>query len=275
VHASDKEPSAVHFARANAEVCGATGIEFRTADCSLEPPGPGAILVDPARRKGSRRLMSPDEWSPDPATVARMLEGRPGACLKLSPTVPIELLLEKFPAPGEIETISLLGEAKETLFWYGALAGPSPRRATVLPAGESYAGAPAPDAPVGELGTYLFDPDPALVRSGLLGAFAREHGLCAIDPEIAYLSGRRRLRSPFVDGFRVVAREALDPRKMKALLRELQVGRLQEVRKRGVNERPLSLEQRFLPRPFGNRVLSLVATRIGDQHLGILAEPLG
>ncbi|TAH38171.1 MAG: hypothetical protein EYC70_05995 [Planctomycetota bacterium] len=273
VHAWDKDPSAVHFARANAEVCGAGGIEFREADCTTEMPGPGAIFIDPSRRKGSRRLMSPDEWSPKPADIARLLEGRPGACVKLSPAVPLELLLAKFPAPGEIETISLSGEAKETLFWYGACASGVPRRATLLPAGDSYAGAEDGQAPVGELAEYVYDPDPAVVRSGLLGALAKEHGLCALDPEIAYLTGKKKVRTPFLDAFRVVATEALDPRKMRSLLRDLQVGRL-EVRKRGVTDRPLTMEQKFLPRAFGERTLTLIACRIGERHLGILAEPV-
>ena len=274
VHAADKDPSAVHFARANAQAHGLQDrIDFREADCATELPGPGALYLDPSRRKGSRRLMSPDEWSPKPADVARLLEGRPGACLKLSPAVPLELLLQKFPAPGEIETISLSGETKETLFWYGACASGVPRRATLLPAGASYSGVEDGQAPVGELSSYLYDPDPAVVRSGLLGALAKEHGLCVVDPEIAYLTGKKKLRSPFLDGFQVVASEALDPRKMKALLRDLQVGRL-EVRKRGVSDRPLTMEQKFLPRPFGDRTLTLLACRIGERHVGILGDPL-
>ena len=39
-------------------------------------------------------------------------------------------------------------------------------------------------------------------------------------------------------------------------------------------ERPGALEQRFLPKPLGDRTLTLVATRVGDRHIGILAEPL-
>lgn len=273
VHAADRDEVALHFARANAEIHGAQGLDFRLADCAEEPPpAGGAIYLDPARRRGSRRIIRPEEWSPPPPAVARALEGRSSAALKLSPAVDLDELLEHFPAPDEIEVISYLGEAKETVFWYGKAAGGEPRRATILPSGDTYAGAEHAQAEVGELGAWIYDPDPALVRAGLLGGFAAEHGLHVLDPEIGYLSGPKRVDSPFVDAFRVLAHETLDPRKMRAALREHGAGEL-AIRKRGIAERPQTLAQRFLPKKFGDRSLTLIATRIGDRHLGILAEP--
>ncbi|MFQ5750221.1 MAG: hypothetical protein ACE5H3_12325 [Planctomycetota bacterium] len=272
VFAVDKEPSAVHFGAANAEVCGVEGIEFLLADVNEASPEAGPIFLDPSRRRGSRRIMSPDDWSPAPARVAEILEGRPGAGIKLSPAVHVEELLEKFPPPGEIEVISLHGEAKETVFWYGKLASGVERRATALPAEESFGGGANGQAVVGELDEFLYDPDPSLIVAGLLGAFASENRLAALDPEIGYLTGAKKVESAFVDRFKVLACETLDPRKLKAVLRGLKVGRLQ-IRKRGIAERPATLEQRFLPKPFGDREVTLLATRIGDRHLGIVAEP--
>jgi hypothetical protein len=273
VEAADCDAVAVHFARINAEVNGLAGrISFRVADCAAEPPpAGGALFLDPARRRGSRRIIRPEEWSPDPAAVRRALAGRAAAALKLSPAVEIAELLEHFPAPGEIEVLSFLGEAKETVFWYGAAAGAAPRRATILPAGASWCGAEHAQAEIGELDAWVFDPDPALVQAGLLGSFAAAHGLRALDPQIGYLTGPARVDSPFVDAFRVLACEALDPRKMRAALREHGAGEL-AIRKRGIAERPQTLEQRFLPKKLGARRLTLIATRIGDRHLGILAD---
>lgn len=275
VHAADKDAVAVHFAGANAEVAGVRErIDFRVAEVDEEPPGEGALLLDPARRRGSRRIMNPEDWSPTPEIIRRLIEGRPGVCMKLSPAVDMARLLELFPVPDEIEILSFRGEAKENVFWYGQLASGAARRATILPSGDTYAGDEHAQAPVGELGAWLHDPDPALVRAGLLGAYAEEHGMRVLDPEIAYLSSDEEVDSPFVDSFRVLASESLDPRKMKAMMREHEVGSL-EIRKRGIAERPQTLEQRILPKKFGSRRLTLFATRIGDRHLGILAEPRG
>lgn len=274
VHAQDQDEVAVHFARCNAGIYGLQEqIDFRVADCETEePPASGAIFLDPSRRKGARRIINPVEWSPGPAAVTRMLAGRSCAALKLSSAVDIEELLQHFPAPGEIEVISFLGEAKETVFWYGAAAGAEPRRATILPAGASYAGPAQAQAEVGPLDKWIFDPDPALIRAGLLGRFAAEHGLRVMDPEIAYLTGPKLVRSPFVDAFKVVDEQPLDPRKMRAALREHRVGEL-SIRKRGIAERPQALSQRFLPKSLGSKRMTLIAVRIGEQHLGILGEP--
>ncbi len=276
VHLSDKEPSAVHFSEENAKVYGVeASMDFRELDCSENPEeiGDGVLFLDPSRRRGSRRIMSPEDWSPNPEKVAALIAGRPGVGVKLSPAVNIETLCEIYPEPDEIEVISLKGEAKETMFWYGSLAGDEKRRATALPAGESYAGAEHGQAEVGDFGGYFYDPDPALVHAGLLGAFAAEKELNTVDPEIAYLSGAKPVFSPFLDTFQVLAVEALDPRKMRKVLRELEVGSMQ-VRKRGIAERPLTLEQRLLPKSFGDRRITLLAARVGDRHLGVVAEQL-
>ncbi len=275
VHASDKEPSAVHFCEANAKVYEAEGIDCREHDCGEEPEGigEGALFLDPSRRRGSRRIMSPEDWSPNPAAVAKLLEGRPGAGVKLSPAVDLDTLCEIYPEPDEIEVISLKGEAKETMFWYGCLASDQKRRATALPAGESYAGAEHGQAEVGDFGGYFYDPDPALVHAGLLGAFAEEKQLNTVDPEIAYLSGADAVFSPFLDTFKVLAVEALDPREVWKLLGRLGVGRRQ-VGERGVAGRRLTLEQRLLPKSFGDRRITLLAARVGDRHLGVVAEQI-
>ena len=272
VHAADKNEIAAHYAEHNAEIYGVAGsCTFRTADCSEEAPPEGALMLDPARRRGSRRIMNPEDWSPSPEVVRSLIEERPGACLKLSPAVDMDILFELFPMPDEIEIISYRGEAKENVFWYGKLATGTQRRATILPGGDTYCGEAQPQAETRELGRYLYDPDPALVRSGLLGRFADEHGLWNIDPEIGYLSGDEHVDSPFLDAFEVLAQESLDPRKMRAMMREQEVGRIQ-IRKRGIAERPQTLEQRFLPKAFGDNVRTLVATRLGDRHIGILAQ---
>ncbi|MAW60406.1 MAG: hypothetical protein CMJ94_06180 [Planctomycetes bacterium] len=272
VYASDKDEVALHFAETNAAVYRAEGIQWSVADASEVIPPKGAIFLDPARRRGSRRIMDPNDWSPTPEHIGKLLEGRGAACLKLSPATDLEVLLELFPQPDEIEVISLKGEAKETLFWYGKLASGVERRATCLPDEESFAGPEHAQAPTGEIGAHIYDPDPALIRAGLLGAFAEEHGLRTIDPEIAYLTGDQVVDSPFLSGLKVLGQESLDPRKMRKLLREFKVGTLR-IRKRGIAERPGALEQRFLPKSFGDRTLTLVATRIGDRHVGFLAEP--
>ncbi len=272
VIASDKDPAAVHFAAINAEVYEVeTQIEFLELDCLEADLAKGAIWLDPSRRRGSRRIMNPDDWSPPPDRIREILQDRPAAGLKLSPATPIEKLLEIYPEPGEIEIISLKGEAKETVFWYGSLVGKENRRATALPSNGSWAGPLDADASVGEFGSWFYDPDPSLTLSGQLGSFAQQYDLQVVDSEIGYLTSKSPIFHPLVDTFRVLAVEALDPRKMRAILRDLKVDSL-EIRKRGIAERPLTIEKRMLPKSYGDRRLTLLATRVGDRHIGVVAE---
>ncbi|KAA3609026.1 MAG: hypothetical protein DWQ01_10615 [Planctomycetota bacterium] len=275
VLAYDKDESTLHYSQANAAVRGVEDlIDFHLQDVAETVPPEGPIFVDPARRRGSRRIMSPDDWSPNPEAVARLLEGRPGAGLKLSPSVPMETLLDKFPTPDEVEVISLHGENKAIFFWYGEVASGEERRATKLPGCETVAGPLDSVAEVGTLGQFVFDPDPSLVISGLLGSFAKSNQVTTLDPQIAYLTGDQPLANPFVDTFKVLGQDRLDTRKMRKLMRELEVGRLAEVRKRGIPDRALTLQQRFLPQPFGERTVTLIATRVGDAHIGIVGEKI-
>jgi hypothetical protein len=261
------------FAKKNTEVCQVTDkVSVEVGDCTEVNLGDGAIMLDPARRKGSKRIINPEQWSPSPEAIGELVKNRPGACLKLSPSTDVDLLLELFPEPDEIEVISYRGEAKEMVFWYGNLATGVARRATKLPDADSVAGDLQPQATTAdEISTFIFDPNPALVRSGLLGMVAAEHNLQNIDPHIGYLTGDKQLSNPFLTCLKVLGYDSLDPRKIRVLMKENEVNTIQ-IRKRGISESPANLKKRFLPKSYGDKHCTFIATRIGDRHLGILAE---
>ena len=90
---------------------------------------------------------------------------RAGGAIKLSPASNFGGKFDDV----EIELVSLHGECKEATIWFGSLATPGLYRATVLPAGETLAADPLSEFPEqGPLAKYLYDPDPAIVRSGLV-----------------------------------------------------------------------------------------------------------
>ena len=273
VTAYDINEMATIFATKNAEICGvADKLTIHCADSSETDFADGAIMLDPARRKGSKRIINPELWSPSPEVISALIEGRPGACLKLSPSVDIDILLELFPKPDEIEVIYYLGEAKEMVFWYGKLASGVERRATLLPSTETYCGDEQSQAETAdELGKYIFTPNKALLRAGLIGKIAAELDLKNIDPHIAYLTGDQAIENPFLSCLKILAYDAFDPKKMRKLMRDLKV-QVIEVRKRGISESEPSIRKRFQLKAYGEKRCVLIATRIGDRHIGILAE---
>src|SRR5439155_26494413 len=101
-----------------------------------------------------------------------------GGAVKLSPATNF---VGKFPG-AEIELISLRGECKGATIWFGELAGREPFRATVLPSGQSLAADPlSARADVALVKAFVFDPDPSLVRSGLLDVLAERLQLARLD----------------------------------------------------------------------------------------------
>lgn len=168
--------------------------------CTLDLAGK-LVHADPdqrARGARSRRLeqsVPPLDWMQGLTQTAR------GGAIKVSPASNFG---GKFP-DAEIELISLDGECKEATVWFGELRGESPWRATVLPVGATLAGHPL-DVPtdVRAIGRYVYDPDPAIVRAGLVDLLTRETGLWRLDAAEEYLSSDAPVASPFVRAFEVL-----------------------------------------------------------------------
>jgi hypothetical protein len=187
-----------------------------------------------------------------------------GGALKLSPAANF---VSKFPE-AEIELISLAGECKEATVWFGELATPGLWRATVLPAGVTLAGDPLEFAPnVGPLGDFLHDPDPAVVRAGLVDLACGQMGLQRLDPEEEYLTSQDPVDSDLVRSFRVVAELPNNDREIRAFFRRSDFGHV-EVKCRRI---PIRAEDvlRKLPRPGSARAV-LIYARIAGRSRAVV-----
>jgi hypothetical protein len=122
----------------------------------------------------------------------------------------------------------------------------------------------------GPLGPWVFDPDPTLVRSGLLDGFASRHGFKRIAAGVDLLTGPSRVDSPFLAAFEVV--EAL-PLDLKALRREVALRGLGplEIKTRGLETTPEAYRARLRPEGPNPATLLLIAGNPGPSH-AILAR---
>jgi hypothetical protein len=93
---------------------------------------------------------------------------------------------------------------------------------------------------------WIFDPDPALLRAGLLDAFASAHGLCRCAAGIDYLTAPFSVESPFLAAFAVEEVLPLDMKTLRRVIGARQLGPL-EIKTRGVNLRPESVRKRLRP----------------------------
>lgn len=272
VVAVDLNPAACLRTEWNAEVYGVNDhLKVQCADVeevliSLREL-PKRAHIDPDRRASGRgRSLKIEEGQPGLPFLEYLMETIPGGAIKLSPAANF---LGKFP-DAEIELVSLHGECKEATIWFGELAEPGTWRATVLPANETLAGHPL-DAicDIGPLQRYLYDPDPSVVRSGLVNLLAEKQALTRLDDAEEYLTSEEVCETPFVRGFEVLEELPNNDRAIRDYFRQANAGEV-EIKCRHV---PIQAEavRRKLPLN-GTEKLALVFARIGGKTRAVVCR---
>ena len=193
-----------------------------TQDVTTITDRDGWLHIDPDRRPGGQqRSLRIDDFSPGLDVLKSLISEFRGGAIKLSPA---SNFVGKFPG-AEIELISLNGECKEATVWFGELAGGESFRATALPSGESFSADPlSARADITTTQAFVFDPDPALVRSGLLDVLAERLQLARLDDAEEYLTGPTAIVSPWMQTFRVLDVLPNNDREVRAACRRFEFG---------------------------------------------------
>jgi hypothetical protein len=200
-------------------------------------------------------------YLPPLSRLLAWLPGFPALGVKISPGVD---LAELQPFDAEVEFISLDGELKEAVLWFGPLKT-VPRRATVLPGPHSLAAAPAPQAAppapaTGPPRAFLYEPDPAVLRAGLVTGLAQSLQAVQLDVDIAYLTAETLRPTPFARAWAVEDWFPFGLKRLRAYLRQRHVGHV-TVKKRGSPLRPEALIRDLRLRGDQERVVFLTHLR--------------
>jgi len=261
----ERDPVRALFAEENARIWGLTDrVTVVQQDITEAPVTVQAAWLDPARRRDSRRVSDPEDYSP-PLSWLSELSGRNVAAVgvKLSPAID-HALAGRFGA--ELEFLSEGGECREALLWLGAARSGDALRATVItPSGpQSLAGAEdAPGQPSAAGGRYLYEPDPAVIRAHLVRTLARLLGAAPADPQIAYLLGDALVFTPFADAYEVLDRFPYSSKRLQKALAGRDVGRV-IIKKRGFPQEPDEVRKQLKLR--GSEEMIVVLARIGKGH---------
>jgi SAM-dependent methyltransferase len=261
----DLDPVRVAVAEANLHALGLPGA-VKVADATRVDTTPFDVAyADPARRSGSGRTFRADDWQPPWSFVEQLLTR--DACVKVAPGIPHALV----PAGVEAEWVSDRGEVKEAALWSGRLASTA-RRATVIAAGglATLTDEDDPGAEVRAVGEFLYEPDGAVVRAGLVTAVA--HGVDGglVDPHIAYVTSDASFRTPFARSYQILEELPFREKQLRAALRERGVGRL-TIKKRGVDVVPDQLRKRL--DLAGDADATIVLTRVAGHGTALLVRP--
>lgn len=247
--------------------------EVRHADSlTVDLTGIDGAYADPARRTTSgSRVHDPSAYSPPLDAVLDVRSRVPALGVKVGPGIPHGAL----PADAETQWVSVDGDVVEAGLWFGPLAPQGPgRSALVLRDGGAHVlradAAPGP-APVGTVGEYLYEPDGAVIRAGLVGELAQLIGGRLIDPTIAYVTADQRHETPLATVYRVLDTQPFGLKRLRAYLRGRDVGRL-TIKKRGTAVVPEQLRAQLDLR--GNAEATIVLTRVAGRQVVLLVDPV-
>lgn len=249
---------------------------------TVDLDGYDGVWLDPARRttssSGTTRIFDPEAFSP-PLSFVEKLAGRGLAVgVKLGPGIPHEAL----PEDCEAQWVSVDGDVTEAALWFNKLARPGVRRAALLlgPRGaaeltsaESFDPA-AQDVEIGPVAGYLYEPDGAVIRAGLVADLARRLGGHLVDEHIAYICAPELVDSPFARAYQILEVRPYNVKALKAWVKKNKIGVL-DIKKRGTSVTPEELRKALLTGAGkGPNKATLVLTRVGEDRIAVVVEPV-
>lgn len=269
-------------------------VEVRHADglsLDLRAEGVDGVWADPARRtRGGRRVFDPQAYAPPLDAVWARRDVVPALGIKVGPGIPHPGL----PEDADVQWVSVDGDVVEAGLWFGPLAPQGPGRAAlVLRTVTGDDGAPHPvvrelrhdhGAPevvpdVGTVGRYLYEPDGAVIRAGLVAHAADALGGRLVDRTIAYVTTDapapvdvNGLGAGLATGYRVLDTMPFGLKRLRSYLRERGVGRL-TIKKRGTAVVPEQLRSQLALK--GDQEATVVLTRVAGSQQVLVVEPLG
>ncbi len=258
-----KHNTNIYSVRNNFNTINSDITQFPLNDMDIE-----AFFIDPARRTANgKRLFHPESWSPKLSEIENILDNKlANAGIKCAPG--IDYL--NIPNNAEIEFISFNGELRECVLWFGSLKTGVNRQATLLPSGDTLYGE-NPEIKTGKIKDYIYEPDSAVMRAGLVELLGSI--ICAekISETICFLTSDKRITTPFAKCYKVESIFDYKEKELKNKLKEADCKTVNII-KRGVGGDIPTLMKKLKLK--GSRHLTLILTRNFEKKVGIIASPV-
>ncbi len=239
----------------------------------LAVEGVDGVFADPARRTAQgRRTHDPGAYTPPLDSVLAVRERVPSLGVKVGPAIPHGAV----PADAEAQWVSVDGDVVEAGLWFGPLAPDGPGRSALVVRGATATTVRDPDEaptrpPVGPLGSYLYEPDGAVIRAGLVGVVAEQVQGRLLDATIAYVTSDALAPTDVATAYRVLDALPFGLKRLRTALRERGVGRL-TIKKRGTAVVPEQLRRQLDLR--GDAEATIVLTRVAGSQQVLVVEPV-
>lgn len=266
----DIDPVRVAMARLNADALGLKA-RFEIADARDYPLQAAYIFFDPARRDArGKRIFNVEQYQPPLSLVARF-QARLWAT-KLSPGIDVAQL-EPYLNAARLDFISVGGDLKEAELSHDE--GESMRRirAVLLRGDDVLVWEKDQDvqAPLTEPRAWIVEPDPALIRAGLVAHAALAFGGSQLDETIAYITTDQKPESAWARAWQIEDWMPFNVKRLRAYLRDRGVGNV-TVKKRGTAVTPEELTAKLKLNGSGSR--TLVLTRCRGEYVAVICRDL-
>ncbi|MEE2568145.1 class I SAM-dependent methyltransferase [Pseudarthrobacter sp. J64] len=255
---------------------------------SVPLEGVDGVWLDPARRStstsGTTRIWDPEAFSPPLSFVESIAASGKAVGVKFGPGMPHESI----PAGCEAQWVSVNGDVTEVALWFNALQRPGVRRSALvigpqgaaeMSSGQDFGEGPAPE--IGPASGYLYEPDGAVIRAGLVADVALELDGHLLDEHIAYICAPELRDTPFARAYRVLDVMPFNVKALKQWVKANNIGVL-DIKKRGISTTPEELRKQLFQGSTSKkaakagkpRSATLVLTRIGETRVAIAVEPV-
>ena len=267
----DIDPVRIAIARHNADALGLCA-QFEVVDVRQSiPAGFDGIFFDPGRRdQRGKRIHDVERYLP-PLALARDWNAKE-ILVKLSPAVDLRQL-DSYS--GFVEFISLAGKLTEALLWLNRPCAPPLATQLTCSGALHYRHEFETQAEIAPPREWLFEPDPSIIRAGLVQNLAADLDASLLDNTIAYLTMDRKVETPWGRYWKVLDWMPFQLKRLRRYLAERGVGKV-TVKKRGF---PMSPEELIAKLRLykGDEERVLVMTRNRDKPIAIIcaAIPFG
>ena len=226
-----------------------------------------AAFADPSRRAGGKRVFRLSEMGPPISAIHAFRARVPDVAVKVAPGISYD----EIPREAEVEFISERGTCKEALLLFGDLRRGVARTATLLPGPHKLdSAAPVGEVPVSRPQSFLYEPDPTILRATLVRTLATALNAAQIDASIAYLTSDTFVSTPFARAWSVARDGPFHLKTLNRWLREMSAGDV-IVKKRGSPIDPVTFRRRLQTTP-GGPVLTVFLTHVLDRPWMVIGE---
>ncbi|MEA2097227.1 MAG: methyltransferase domain-containing protein [Candidatus Cloacimonadota bacterium] len=267
IYAIDLDADILKIAKYNCKSQNLNNIKFISGKAEEFNQRVDAIFIDPDRRPGSNRRIAPEEYSPPFSEIMELRNICPNIAVKLSPAIDYKRL--NLPIDSTLEFVSENGTLKEILLCMGKLSTENcERKAVLLPTNLTLQNSNV-KSKITEIQKYLFEPDPAIIRAGLVQELGSKIGYNLIDSKLALLTGSQIVQSDFGKIYEVKTIMKFDLKKVRKYVRKNEIGEL-IIKTRGFPESVEKFRKKIKLK--GNNSVVMFILRKGDDHIFVFTQ---